>query len=170
MLQTADEALTSVTRVHAARLAIFDDRIDEAKSLIAEARTALAAAEGSLLIADPEQAGADKTFLPFDMSMALTEGFTPTEKSRAALEQAAGLMQSQQRDEAVNVLRLAEIEINVQAALLPADQSMKRLDDATAALEKGEFHTANLALKEIEDSIILRTFSMDAVPEQGMVK
>lgn len=167
MLQTADEALTAVTRVHAARLAIFDNRIEDAKTLITEARTALASAEGDLMIADPEQAGADKTLLPFDMSMALTEDFTPTEESRKALEKAAGLMQTQKQDEAVEVLRLADVQINVQAALLPADRSMRLIDDAGAALDKGEFHTANLALKEIEDSILVRAFSINAVPEQA---
>ncbi len=173
MLQTADEALNAVTQVHAARLALFENDIPKAKDELEIARSALIAAESDLsgkLMRDFSVADSSTNYLPFDMSMSLTEGFTATEENKLALQRAAGLFESAEPDDAVEVLKLAEIDVSIMTAMLPYEQTLTALDAAIGDIEDGDYFDANLDLKSINDSIITRSFSIDAVPSQGETK
>ncbi|MCU4653295.1 YfdX family protein [Roseibacterium sp. SDUM158016] len=170
MLRTADVALHAVIRARAARLALFENDIEGAKARIAEAMAEFTEAESTfndLVLRDTEDPANAARYLPFDMSMALTETFTDTEENRQALQEAAGLMQSGAQDEAVQVLRLAQIDVNVSAAMLPVLETSESLARAQAMIDNGQFFEANLALKDVEDSILVRSFSIDAIPLQG---
>ncbi|WP_371228203.1 YfdX family protein [Roseovarius sp. 2305UL8-3] len=173
MLETADEALATLTGVHTARIALFNNKIEEAKDALENARTNLVDAESdltSLMMRDFIEVDSKTNYLPFDMSMSLTEAFDATEENKLALQKAYGLFESAEPDEAVEVLRLAEIEVQVAAALLPYDETITNLDDAIGNIIDGDYFDANLELKAIEDSVILREFSIDAVPEQGDIQ
>ncbi|MBN2905827.1 MAG: YfdX family protein [Rhodobacteraceae bacterium] len=170
MLRTADEALTVLTRAHAARLALFDNDIETAQAKLAEARVAFDKAEktmNDLTIGDTEDPTNPTQYLPFDMSMTLTDGFVATDENKLALEKAYGLMQTASPDDAIEVLRLASIDVNVSAALLPIVEASEQVQKAQTFLDDGEYFKANLALKALEDSVITRTFSIDAIPQQG---
>lgn len=170
MLTTADEALTALTRAHAARLALFDNDVDTAKARLSEARAAFDAAEkrlNDLTIGDTEDPVDPTAFLPFDMSMALTDHFVATEANKQALEKAYGLIQTGSPDDAVELLRLASIDVNVSAAMLPVVSASDALQRAQTSLDQGDYYQANLALKALEDSVIVRSFSIDAIPQQG---
>ena len=81
LLKTADEALETVTNVHQARMALFEDETDLAQKHIGAAIKALTAGETDLkqlLIADTDKRDAKPEYLPFDMSMMLTDTFKPT--------------------------------------------------------------------------------------------
>lgn len=173
MLKTADEALQAITRAHAARLALFDNDIDGARARLAEARADFDNAESSLndlTLGNTEDPTNTARYLPFDMSMALTEGFTATEENQEALQQASGLMQNGSPDDAIEVLRLASIDVNISAALLPVVETSDQFAAAETFIDEGQYFEANLALKAIEDSIIVNTFSIDAIPLQGAVE
>lgn len=170
MLKTADEALIAITRVHAARLALFNNNIEEAKTRLAEATKALKTSEkdlASMAITDIAKPESSTKYLPFDMSMGMTEGFTVTEEHRSVLEKAVGLFQKGSRDEAREVLRLAAIDVNISTALLPIDETTKNLAEATKLVDEGKYFEANLALKAIEDGVIVRDFLIDQIPAQG---
>jgi hypothetical protein len=170
MLKTADEALQAVTRAHAARLALFDNDIEAAKGRLAEAQAQFRDAEktlNDLTIGDTEDPTNAARYLPFDMSMALTEAFTASPENQQALEKATSLMQSGASDEAVDVLRLASIDVNISAALLPVVEVSDQFEKAQTFIDEGKYYEANLALKAVEDSIVVRTFSIDAIPQQG---
>jgi hypothetical protein len=170
MLKTADEALQAVTRAHAARLALFDNDIEAAKGRLAEAQAQFKDAEkalNDLTIGDTDDPTNAARYLPFDMSMALTEAFTASPENQQALEKATGLMQSGASDEAVDVLRLASIDVNISAALLPVVEVSDQFEKAQTFIDEGKYYEANLALKAVEDSIVVRTFSIDAIPQQG---
>ncbi|ARE38613.1 hypothetical protein RGUI_0472 [Rhodovulum sp. P5] len=170
MLTTADEALTAVTRAHAARLALFDNDVEAAKARLAEARTAFDKADktlNDLTIGDTEDPTNPTQYLPFDMSMALTDHFVATEENKQALEKAYGLIQTGSPDDAVEVLRLASIDVNVSAAMLPVVEASDQLQQAQTFIDNGDYYKANLALKALEDSVIIRSFSIDEIPQQG---
>lgn len=170
MLKTASEALSAVTGAHAARMALFENDIDAAKNQLAQARSQFLDAENdakALAVADTENPSADAHYLPFDMSMALTESFQPTDENRQAVQSASELMQTGKADNAAEVLRAAAIEVNVSAALIPVEQTAGHFDRAQKLVDEGKYFEANLALKSIEDSVIVRSFSLDAIPVQG---
>ncbi len=173
LLKTADAALATLTNVRAARMALFDNQIDVAKAKIAEATAALTQGETdlrALRVADTEKSGAKPEYLPFDMSMALTDTFKGTTENKAALEKAEGLMSSGSKDEAIEVLRVAAVDLNISAALLPEASSMESLKKASALIDAKTYFDANLTLKSIEESVIVRSFGIDAIPEQGNVE
>ncbi len=170
MLKTADEALTAVTGAHAARLALFENDIETAKTQLSQAHSKFLDAEKdakSLAVADTENPRLEAKYLPFDMSMALSESFQPTAQNKEALKNAAELMQSGKADNAAEVLRAADIEVSVSAAMLPLAQTADQFDQAQKLVDEGKYFEANLALKSIEDSVIVRSFSIDAIPVQG---
>lgn len=172
-LQTADEALSAITQVQAARLALFENDITRAKDAVEAARTSLVASESDLsdkLMRDFTLVDSKTNYLPFDMSMTLTEAFDATEENKLALQKAYGLFESAEPDEAVEVLKLAEIDVQVTAALLPYDATLTALDGAIGNIEDGDYFDANLDLKSISDSVIMRAFSIDAVPMQGDIE
>ena len=86
---------------------------------------------------------------------------------KAALEKASGLIKSDDSDEAIEVLRLAAIDLNISAALLPDAPSMESLKKASDLIDSKDYFDANLALKSIEDSVVIRSFGIDAIPAQG---
>ena len=47
---------------------------------------------------------------------------------------------------------------------------MMHLQDASALLSQGKYFEANLALKMIEDGVIVDTFEIDTIPEQGDIQ
>ncbi len=170
LLKTADEALATLTNARQARLALLDNKIDVAKTHVVEATKALTEGETdlkALRVADTEKADAKPEYLPFNMSMSLSESFKATKENEAALEKAYGLMQTGDKDAAVDVLRVASIDVNISAALLPEASSMDHLKQAAELIDKKEYFAANLALKEIEDSVVVRSFSINAIPQQG---
>jgi hypothetical protein len=173
LLKTADEALSTVTHVRAARMALFDNKIDAAKADVAQATAALTQGETdlrALRVADTDKIDAAKDYLPFDMSMALTDTYKPTIESKNALEAAQGLMTSGEKDKAIEVLRLASVDLNISAALLPEKASLEALKQASDLIESKDYYAANLALKSIEDSVVVRSFGIDAIPEQGDIE
>ncbi|MEO8224165.1 MAG: hypothetical protein ABI661_05125 [Gammaproteobacteria bacterium] len=58
--------------------------------------------------------------------------------------------------EAVEVLKAANVDLTVAAVLLPMNASQAHVKDA-----------ANLALKAVEDSVIINSYSIDSLPMQG---
>ncbi len=170
MLKTADEALATLTNARQARLALLDNKIDVAKTHVSDATKALAEGESdlkALRVADNEKADAKPEYLPFDISMSLSESFKASKENEAALEKASGLMKAGDKDAAVDVLRVASIDVNITAALLPEEISMEHLKAAADMIEKTDYFAANLALKEIEDSVLVRTYNINAIPLQG---
>lgn len=169
-LMTADEALSALTQVHAARLALFENDVSAANTSVQGAIEALSNAEADFdayLMQDFPSADGAYDYLPFDMSMSLSDTFVATEENALALQQAQGLFESASPDEAVEVLRLADIEVQVSVALMPYDQTRSHLAEAVADIEAGNYFEANLELKAIGDSIVVRTFAIDAIPVQG---
>lgn len=170
MLKIADEALGAVTDAHAARLALFDNNLEAAKDKLADARAVFVDAEKELndfTIGDTEDPSSAAKFLPFNLSMALSEDFQSTPETAEALEKAQGLIQSGSTDDAIDVLRLASIDVDISAAMLPVEGASEQLQKAQDLLDDGKYFEANLALKEMEDSVVVRTYSLDMIPQQG---
>lgn len=173
LLKTADQALKTLTHVRAARLALFDNKIDVAKTEVAEATKALTEGEAdlkALRVADTEKAGATPEYLPFDMSLALTDTFKATKENEAALEKAKGLMQTDDKNAAIEVLRVASVDLNITAAMLPEKASMDLLKTAATNIDAKLYYEANLVLKSVEDGVIVRSFGLDAIPQQGDIE
>ncbi|MEZ5714241.1 MAG: YfdX family protein [Paracoccaceae bacterium] len=170
MLQTADEAATALAQIHAARVALFDNDIETAKSQLGEARSHFLDAEkkfNDITIGDTENPESADRYLPFDVSVALDEDFVVTPENKTALDTANQQVRNGDKDSAIETLNLARIDANLSAALLPVADVTTHLDKAQTFMDEGKYFDANVALKAVEDSILIRSYTIDAIPQQG---
>lgn len=170
LLRISGEVVAALQNVRAARVAIFNGDTDNAKKLMASITKDFDAAKSSAsdITITPQKSDAAKDrYVPFDVSMALAEGFTPTQDKAEPLKQAHEQMTNGDQKQAAEVLRLADIDVVVSAALLPIDGTTQNAADASKLMDQGKYYEANLALKKIEDSILVDTYDLTGVPTQG---
>jgi hypothetical protein len=90
-----------------------------------------------------------------------------THENELALQRAYGAPETAKPGDILLVPHLEEIDVAVTAGLLPADESMAHLIEAQQFLEAGQYAEANRSLLSLERSIVLRTYTLDAIPAQG---
>lgn len=170
LIRTADEAYRALRNIQAARLAIFEGTPDKAAGLAEgiykDLQTAQENAGNTSLPTNKSSTGND-VYVPFDMSMSLAEGFQPTSEKEARLTEANGLLASGNSKQAAEVLKLANIDVTVSAALIPINASVQHAKDAVDLISNNQFYEANLALKAIEDSVVIEAYGIDTIPVQG---
>ena len=172
LLISSDDAYQALRNVQAARLAIFNGKPDLAVELTVAAATSLdaaALASTDLVIATNEAKSNGDQYIPFDINMSLAEGFVPTDAKAEKLVEANKQFAAGDEKAAAEVLKLANIDVTVSAALLPVAASLRHIRDAEGLLGKQKYYEANLALRALENSIIIEHFGIDVLPEQGSV-
>ena len=177
ILRTVDEAERAVREIQQARFALFQGETDAAAKLVSAASDNLGAAQKLLdrhgierpdaKGATGDAKGAADTWLPLRTSFSLAEGFVPAEQHQKALREADEQMQQGDQKGAVESLRLADVELAISAAMLPANASLEHVQDAKRLIDEKKFFEANLALKAVEDSVVVETWSAAALPVQG---
>ena len=170
IINTVEDAYKALREIRAARLAIFNASTEEALKLTMEAQTNLQAAQGQVAqyaVKTQKPAAAGDAYIPFDSSMTLSEGFKATPEKQATLVKANEHIANGESKKAVEVLKAANIDLTLSAALIPANASVAHVNDAIALMKEQKFYEANLALKAIEDSVIIDSYSVDAIPVQG---
>lgn len=171
IIATMDEAYAGLREVHAARLAIFNGTPDVAQAIVEKASIAFNAA----LLNMPEYAVKTQKvavngdeYIPFDSSISLSEGFVPTAEKQTTLQAANEHLAKGEHTQAITVLKEASIDVTVSAAFIPANASVGHIKDAVKLISEKKYYEANLALKAIEDSVLTESYSVDAVPAQGV--
>jgi YfdX protein len=170
IINTVDEAYKALREVRAARLAIFNGSTDEAMKLTTEAQKNLLSAQSQMSqfsVQTKKAVAAGEAYIPFDTSMSLSEGFKPTAEKQTHIAKANEHIAKGESKQAVEILKAANIDVTLSAALIPATASVGHVDSALALMKENKFYEANLALKAIEDSVILDSYSVDAIPVQG---
>jgi YfdX protein len=164
------EAYDALREVRAARLAIFNGSTAEALKQATEAQKNLLVAQANMAqfsVATKKAAAAGEAYIPFDMTMALSEGFKPTAEKQTHVAKANEHIAKGESKQAAEVLKAANIDVTFSAALIPATASVSHANDALALMKENKFYEANLALKAIEDAVVIDSYSMDAIPVQG---
>ncbi len=170
LMKTSEEVFGALRDVRSARMAIFNGDIDQASSLVANASRGFDAADAriaALGIRNPKDDADNVTYVPFQMAMGVAEDFVPSEDTAAPLQQANEHLAKGDQKQAAEVLKSADIDVTVTAAMAPIDQSVAKTKDAAALIRDGKYYEANLALKDIEDSIVVEAYAIDAIPSQG---
>lgn len=171
MLRLSEEALTAINSAQAARLELFNNNPQGAKAAVDRGIGALEAAQETMktvVIPGTDAADAKAEYLPFDSKMSLAETFTVTPEKEAALGKAKGMFEANAPDRAIDVLREASVDVMVSTALLPGNATLTELRNAQKLIADGKYFEANVALKSIEDSVVVRSFGIDAIPVQGL--
>ena len=169
-IRTAEEAFKALQEIRAARVAIFNGNPEEAVKLSDIAQKELTAAKTSideLALATQKSTEGGDAYIPFDTSMSLVEGFVPDESDTAALMKANEHLAKGEQSHAAQALKVAKIDVSVSAAMIPAASSLQHVDDAIKLLSEKKYYEANLALKAVEDSVLVEVYDLQAIPVQG---
>lgn len=168
LVTTVDDAFKAMREVRAARLALFDGNTDAAGKMVQSAATDMTAAqtaEKAYGIAS-KSGTPDTVYLPIDTSVALGEGFTVTPDNKAQVTAANDQMAKGNARAAAETLKAANIEVSVSVAMVPAGTAMTHLQDAATLVKDGKYYEANLALKAVEDMVVVDTWALSDLPAQ----
>lgn len=156
--------------IRAARLAIFNGQPEVATQMVQDAQKEMKTAEGmnpTHAITDKKAPTEGDAYLPFDLSLGLAEGFKPKPDKQQLLDKANEHIATGDTKKAVDELKLANIDVAISAALVPVKAGVAHLDDAAKLIGEKKYYEANLALKAVDDSVIIESYSADGVSEQG---
>jgi hypothetical protein len=170
IIKTVDEAMQGLRQIHAARLAIFNGDTDVALKHVTAAEvdfTAIEQAINTHQVAPTTPNNKADAYIPFDMTVGLAEGFVPSEEMTGKLREAGQQFEQGNHKRAIEVLRLANIDVTVSASLLPAKATLAHVKDAIKLIDAKKYYEANLALKALEDSVVFESYSADTVPAQA---
>ncbi|WP_406720943.1 YfdX family protein [Thioclava litoralis] len=166
LVKLSKEAALSMHAVRGARLAIFDGQDDAAGKMIDGALTHMqhAEAQGSKGIApmDTTQPGA---YVPFDLSMNVGADFTVTKQNEHQVEAAQTMAANGNALGAAKLLKASDVSVDLSSALIPADLATDQLKQAKAAYAKGDLQAANMALKDVEESVVFQNVDYQRIPD-----
>lgn len=170
LIKTVDEAYSALREIRAARLAIFDGQPEEAMKMATAAQKDLKTADGyrpSHAMTTNKALQDGDAYLPFDSNLVLAEGFVPTPEKERHLKEANGKLSKGDSKGAAETLKLANIDVTVNVAMIPAVNSLKNVNDALELLKSKNYYEANLALKAVEDSVVIDGYALNSIPVQG---
>jgi hypothetical protein len=177
--------------VRLARLAIFDGQadqakkyVDEAKALITKAKTdetAFMKAEAALKPPagvsqrtatqgagdKPTQSATPTAWLPVDGGLTLGEDFVATPTKAAGVAKANDQLKKGDHKQAMETLKLAEINVAFVMEVAPLDKTISGIDTAAQLIDSGKYYEGNQALKGVEDGIRFDVADVNSGPEKA---
>ena len=176
------------------RLAIFDGRIDDAKKFIHEAdadfaksktdETVFTKAEADFKTPDTKganvqpgaasqapnapksvDASTPKAWLPVDGEMIVNEDFSTNPKKAAAVAEANKTLAAGDKKGAMEKLKLADVDIDFVMAVVPLDQTIADVHQASAMLTDGKYYEASQMLRQVQDGTRYDLLDINATPK-----
>lgn len=123
IIKTDDEAYKSLRGIRAARLAIFNGEVGQAKKIAVAALKSMTAAQAGAkkTMVPTKKASNGDDYIPFDVSIALADDFVMTPEKKNKIKQANSHLAKGEQKKAVEILKLADIDVVVSAALVPVN-------------------------------------------------
>jgi len=173
MLRTSEDAQKALRDIRAARIAIFNGSGEQAVKLVSQADADLKRAramEDTLAVQTKKAVPNGGAYVPVDVSLALSEDFVPTPQKESLIQKVDQFLSRKDRKHAIETLKAANVDVTVSALLIPVDASLERVSQAATLLGQQKYYEANLALKAVEDSVVIDSYTTDNIPAQGSKK
>jgi len=195
LMKVSKDGFMAMRAVRAARIAIFDGEPKVAVEMMGKAKEALDAAskDESMFIADMKTlagkeaahgttTAGDKAahgtttsaateamnWIPIDGQIGLAETYVPTPEKKEHIAKANEHLKNGRAKEAIEELRLGEINVTYTRVLMPLTATKKCLADAMQLATEHKYYEANLSLKAAEDGVVLDSVSL--VDDKGEPK
>ena len=191
--QTADhdfgklsaDGVRGFTDIKLARLAIFDGKTAQAKTLIDDAQSALNKAKSDDTVFTKAEADlkpgsgmkqaadgnarpstAQVAWIPVDGQMTLGEDYVATPDKAEGVAKANAQLKTGNKKEAMDTLKLAGIDMNFVEEVVPLDATISGVDKAAQLIDQGHYYQANQALKMVEDGARFDSQILTASPDK----
>lgn len=160
--------------IRTARLSIFNGDTKTAIHFMEKAKATIAAAEKdapsydvkTTMSVHGKEVGttdakiANAQLVPVDGQIVLAENFAPTHEKKAHVDKANEHLKNGQQKEAIEELRLGEIDVTYTRWWMPIVVTKKHLDRAIKLAQEDKYYESNLALKAIEDGVTVDSVSL----------
>ena len=159
--------LAAVRAAHLARVALNDGYTDQAKKLLADAHEQLEKVKADdkpvtlsaqVKVGDkPVQSEKDTVapdLIPILSDLQVIEDVTESPAKLDALGKAKGHLGKGERQQAIDVLKAAEVGVASLDVSMPLGDTTARVDQARKLIDAGKLYEANLELKKVEDGLV----------------
>ena len=179
IMRFSQDGNDAIREISAARVAIFNGDVKLASEMIAKAKASVGKAEleaptftvkvttsveGKELGSKTETDKAE--MVPVDGQLVLADDFVPTPEKQKRIAAANEHFKNGKNKEALEELRLGEVEVMYNRVWMPLASTTKHLDQAAKLMDDHKYYEANLALKAIGDSLTVDSVSLTEVPKK----
>ena len=165
--EMADKGFAAARAIGLARMAVNDDKVEAAKKILSDARELLGKVEQlnrpvtvteDVKMGDKEvhreEATITPDMIPIYSETRIVEAFEPDSAKAKAVEEAQQHLSQGDRKKALEVLKLAEVELVTREVRMPIGATVAAVDQALAFIDQGKLHEANLELKKATDGFV----------------
>jgi hypothetical protein len=166
-MKVSEDALMSMRNLNSARLAIFNGMPERAQTYVDAAVTRIGATveDADKYALDTKAPKSEDSYVPFDASLTVLDTFEPSEKKAEHIAKANEHLHKGENKKALEALKLGEIDVAVATSLVPVKFAKEHIEDAAKLVREGKYYEANLALKAVDDSVVVETYAVDSVPK-----
>ena len=177
LMKVSNDGYSAIRAIHLARIAIFNGDTKTAKEMLDKAKKDLDAAtkDAQTFAADnkaadqgkkaDDKSASDKMdLIPIDGEIAIADTFVPSSEKKKHIDKANEHLKSGRSKEAIEELRLGEVDIVFTRVMLPLESTKKRVADAEKLAGDHKYYEANLALKAAEEGIVINAVDLIGTP------
>jgi ABC-type amino acid transport substrate-binding protein len=171
-VKVSEDAMVSMRDLHGARLAIFNGQPERTRTYLDAAVTRIGAAvkDADQYALDTKAPKADDSYVPFDANLTVLDTFEPTAEKAKHIAKANEHLRKGKKKEALEALKLGEIDVAITTSLVPVKFAKEHIDQAAKLVGEHKYYEANLALKAVDDASVVETYATDAVPKKKAKK
>jgi hypothetical protein len=163
-VQVSKDGYEVMHDVRAARLALFDGNTDQATKLVDQAQQKLIAARNDEKAVGNNSKG-DPNLISIDGQLVVGHDYVATPEKTAHLKQGNEQLKAGKNSEAIEQLKLADVDIGYTRILMPLAETQKHVDEAAALLYSKNYYDANMALKQAEEGLDTETVLLVEAPK-----
>jgi hypothetical protein len=168
LIKVSEDAAMTVRDLRGARLAIFNGTPS-----MAQVYTDAAAKRAEAALKDVERYALDikkplkdgDEYVPFNASLVVAESFVPDAAKSKDIAKANKHLHKGETKKAMEALKLGGIDVALTTELVPLKWAKSHVDDAARLIGEGKYYEANLALKAVDDAVVIETFDVYALPK-----
>jgi hypothetical protein len=179
IMKFSQDGNNAMREIAAARVAIFNGEPKLASDMITKAKTSVAKAEleaptftvKTTTSVEGQKLGTksetDKAqMVPVDGQVVLADDFVPTPEKVAHISKANEHFKNGKHKEALEELRLGEVEVMYNRVWMPLASTYKHIEQASKLMNDHKYYEANLALKAVGDSLTTDSVTLTEVPKK----
>jgi hypothetical protein len=166
-IKVSEDAMMTMRNVRGARLAIFNGMPDRAQTYVdaAVARVAATQKDADKYAVTTKAPHENDVYVPFNANLAVADDFVPNPDKMKHIAKANEHLRKGEKKEAMEVLKLGDVDVSIGAELVPVKLAKEHIDEAAKLVDQGKYYQANLVLKSVEDAVVVETFALDATPK-----
>jgi hypothetical protein len=106
-------------------------------------------------------------WLPVDGGLTLGEDYVATPAKAASVAQANEQLKKGNHKQAMETLKLSEINVALVMEVAPLDKTISGIDTAAQLIDSGKYYEGNQALKGVEDGVRFDVADVNSGPEKA---